>query len=90
MRSASDQITRLKLESEQRISALDGWILHDCPPEKYLSFYDDLPGVPGYRFVPEMAQEFCKAVEERVGLDGLEAYHRLAMLRLISLRRGVG
>jgi hypothetical protein len=84
MQSTSDQLIGLKLDSEQQILSKDRWLLKDYPLERYLSFYDDLPGYPGYSFVPEMADEICTAIEARVGLEAVEAYNRLAMLRLIS------
>lgn len=71
---------------EAEISGRAGDLLKTYPVERYLGFFDALPACANYGFVPQEAASFCEAIAGCAGADTLEAYHRLAMIRLIAER----
>jgi hypothetical protein len=59
--------------------------LVDYPVDRYLNLFDLLPAKAHYHTVPPQARAFAYAIELAGGRQALEAYNRLATLRLIEL-----
>ena len=73
-----EQLTRAE------ISSGDAKLLDSFPPDTYLGFFRSLPAYCSYRYVPPDAERFCEAITANAGPDVLEAYHRLAVIRLVD------
>ena len=84
MTISADQLGKLQLELRQQIETQDPQLFEDHAIDRYIAFFDALPGITGYRFVPAEAEEYASAIAMRTNQDGLEAYHKLVLVQLIS------
>lgn len=82
----ADRLSELQRQNELDLARLlpDG--LQTYPLDRYLGFFDALPRIGPYHHVPSEARDFGSRIGESGGTEALEAYNRLAMLRLIDRR----
>ena len=65
MTISADQLGKLQLELRQQIETQDPQLFEDHAIDRYIAFFDALPGITGYRFVPAEAEEYASAIAMR-------------------------
>jgi hypothetical protein len=75
---------RLKAELLER----SPHVLDACPLERYIAYLDHYPTVARWSYVSGTVRRYCKTIQHLAGDSGLELYHQLLLLTLMTRSRG--
>ena len=78
------RLAQLRDPIAARLAARGVDLAEAYPIERYLDFFDTLPRIGPYHYVPAEAQRFDAQIAAQAGTEALEDYLRLAMLHQIA------
>lgn len=82
-----DHDLKLELKLTQKLYSANRELLIRFPIEKYISFLDNYPKLERYGYTSPEVQDYCDQILEFSDKETLGNYHKLLLIRLISISK---
>lgn len=83
-----DQSSKLELKLAQKLNSFNSELLIQFPIERYISLLDNYPKLERYGYVSPEVRDYCDQILKFSDKETLGNYHKLLLIKLISISKG--